>query len=259
MQDSESFHGWQSLGAALRGVFADRWWWLKIAVGGGLMLTLVGIIFPQGLLIEHIDNTKRGFRTPLPSWRQWTDKAVMGLLATVLDFVYFLFPAMGISVILFCGVVPLLLKSAPTATSVIVVGTLLALFLFSFLSSVSPISKIRFAQEGDIEGSLGMVMVRRALNRQYRDLYVQARLVTLPVYIPALISSVGLWSVFNSSTPSLLLFTAMGWITACCLFWAWIIVEQVYSDAASIAADREIDARLAERKRQLQLEQSRRD
>ena len=70
MSDSATFNAWQSLKLALRAVFADRLWWLKIAIGGGWMVTLLGIIMPQGFLIEYLDNIKRGYRTPLPMWRQ---------------------------------------------------------------------------------------------------------------------------------------------------------------------------------------------
>jgi len=34
-----------------------------------------------------------------------------------------------------------------------------------------------------------------------------------------------------------------------CLFWAWLIVAQVYFEADQIVADREIEQRLADRKR----------
>lgn len=251
MSDSATFNAWQSLKLALRAVFADRLWWLKIAIGGGWMVTLLGIIMPQGFLIEYLDNIKRGYRTPLPMWRQWSDKAVMGLLATVIDFVYFLFPVLGLGVLLFCVVVPLLLQASTTATSVIVITVLMIAFLISFLSSVSPISKIRFSSEGDIEGSLGMVMMRRALNPLYRGIYRQARIATIPLYIPALIAGSGLWWVITHSNASMLLLLLTGWLTGCCLFWAWLVVGQVYHDAAAIVQDREIDARLAERKRNL--------
>lgn len=253
MAEPTPFNAWRALREGLRTVFADRSWPLKIGAGGALMLTLIGLIFPQGFLIEHLENSRRGFRTPMPLWHQWLDKAVMGLLAVVFDFVYFLLPIIVTLVLLFCAIFPLLFNAdSSSRLSVVVMVVVLGLVLgLSFLLSLSPLAKVSFSKDGEIEQNIGGRLVRRALDPLNRGLYAQARLATLPLYLPALLLGGGLFELINRLSTPIWLVLLVAWLTACALFWAWAVVGQVYLAAAQIAEDREIDQRLAARRQSL--------
>lgn len=253
MAEPTPFNAGVALREGLRAVLADRSWPLKIGAGGALMLTLVGIIFPQGFLIEHLENSRRGFRTPMPLWHQWLDKAVMGLLAVVFDFVYFVLPIFVTVVLLFCAIFPLLFnENSSSSLSVIVMVVVLGLVLgLSFALSLSPLSKVSFSKDGEIEQNIGARLVRRALDPLNRSLYIQARLVTLPLYIPALLLGGGLFELINRPASPIWLVLLVAWLMTSALFWAWAVVGQVYLAAVQVAEDREIDQRLASRRQAL--------
>jgi hypothetical protein len=252
MAEPTPFNAWQALIQGLGAVFADRRWPLKVGIGGALMLTIVGIIFPQGFLIEHLENSRRGFRTPLPLWHQWMDKAVMGLLAVVFDFVYFLLPIIVTLVLLFCAIFPLLFDADSSGRSAVVMVVALALVLgLSFSLSFSPLAKVGFSKEGEIDQNIGGRLVRRALDPLNRGLYRQARLATLPLYLPALLLGGGLFELISRPGSSVWLVLLVAWLSACTLFWAWLVVNQVYLGAVQIAEDRDIDRRLAARRQSL--------
>ena len=70
-----------NLRTALQTIHRDPEWWRKILIGGALMLTLVGYPWGAGLVVESLDFTRKGFPTPLPPWRAWGDRYVIGLFA----------------------------------------------------------------------------------------------------------------------------------------------------------------------------------
>lgn len=43
-------------------IHADPHWWRKILIGGALSLTLIGGLFSAGLVVEQMDNARRGSR-----------------------------------------------------------------------------------------------------------------------------------------------------------------------------------------------------
>ncbi|KPL86666.1 DUF4013 domain-containing protein [Herpetosiphon geysericola] len=249
MAAEEQFQPLRALQTALRTVWSDRLWLPKVALGGLFGSTIIGVIWPQGLVIEHLDNSSRGYRLPLPAWRQFGDKAVMGLLATVMDFVYFVFPQLVAAVFLFCAIVPFIVgdnNTIATSLTFIILGTL---FGVSFLGSFSPVSKLLFARDGAVEKALGRASLRRALGNNGRWVYLQARLVTLPIYLPALGAGWWFWQLTHIPAVAVWWLLAALWLLMSCLFWAWLVVAQVYFEADQIVADREIEQRLAERKR----------
>ncbi len=249
MAAEQQFQPLRALQTAIRIIWSDRLWLPKIAIGGLLGSTIFGVIWPQGLVIEHIDNSSRGYRLPLPAWRQFGDKAVMGLLATVMDFVYFVFPQLVAATLLFCAVLPFIVGENNTIATSLTLAIFGTLFGISFLSSFSPVSKLFFARDGAVEKALGRASIRRALGRNGRWLYAGARLVTLPVYIPALGAAWWLWQLTQVPGVAVWWILAALWLLMSSLFWAWLVVAQVYFEADQIVADREIEQRLAERKR----------
>ena len=81
-----------SLRAAIANIHNDRLWWRKILIGGALMLTIVGYPLAEGLVVENLDNARKGFPTPLPPWREWFTRYITGLFALLIDFVFFFLP-----------------------------------------------------------------------------------------------------------------------------------------------------------------------
>lgn len=258
MSGRDEFNGRAALADGVRTVFADRAWPLKVGVGGLLLLTLIGVILPQGFLVEHLDNSRRGFRTPMPMWRQWGDKAVMGLLTTVIDFVYFALPFIVGSLLLFCVGMGVIFNQREGGTWAFLALPLAAgaCTLVSFALSLSPLAKASFSKDGDVEHSLGGRALRRATDPLTRRLYFQARLASLPAYIPAAASGTLFAYLAAQSGGSVVILIGAGWLLGCSLFWAWLVVGQVYLPATELAEDRIIDARLAARRAALQNDQS---
>jgi hypothetical protein len=250
MAQTASFNAYQTLRQAITTIFSDRRWPIKIAVGGAFMLTIIGMVLPQGFLIEHLDNSRRGFRTPMPAWRQWSDKAVMGMLAVMFDFVYFLLPIIAAMMALFCAIIPLLFRESASSvwTTRLIVAVLITIIMLSFSFSFSPVAKIYFAKDGDVEQNVGPKMLSRVRNPLTRGLYRRARLASLPVYLPAQIRAAGLFLLFQQSASNVWLTLGVAWLTASLFFLAWLITGQIYLAAVEIAEDIEIDARLAARR-----------
>ena len=78
------------------------------------MLTLVGYPWAAGLVVESLDNTRKGFPTPLPPWRDWFNRYIIGLFAALIDFIYFLLPLLAAGLLLFCIAVFFLIGSSTT-------------------------------------------------------------------------------------------------------------------------------------------------
>ncbi len=246
----DGFAAWATLRESLQTVLADRRWPLKVALGGLFMLTGLGIILPQGFMIEHLDNSRRGFRTPMPIWRQFGDKSIMGLLALVFDFAYFVLPLLAATMLLFCAVFPLVLNSSATSSLGVWLVTSLMVCIWgaAFSLSLSPLAKVHFAKDGDMQAFLSLRGIRHVWGALNRRIYLQARIVTLPLYLPALSFGLGLNVQLRATPVSALWLLVWAWGLACSLFWAWLVVSQVYLRVAQVAEDREIDARLAARR-----------
>src|SRR5690242_19812559 len=101
----------KQLWSALRIVHADRDWWRKVLIGGAIWLTVIGWPIVEGYQLESIDNSQRGFPTPLPLWRAFRDKAVVVIFALLIDFFYFVFPLMLDSAVLFCAALAVTLSN----------------------------------------------------------------------------------------------------------------------------------------------------
>ena len=63
---------------ALQTIHADKRWWHAIGLGGLFSLTLFGHPLAAGLVVEHMDNTRKGYASPLPPFYDWTTRWLMG-------------------------------------------------------------------------------------------------------------------------------------------------------------------------------------
>jgi hypothetical protein len=232
-----------SLKTALSIIHRDRQWWLKILIGGGLWLTLVGYPIVEGYQIESIENTSNGYPTPLPRWNEPGTKAVQGLFVFVIDFFFFLFPVLFGGLLLMCSALGLSLAGI-AEEGLQIFGTSLLVLLLGWLAgvwltSISPIGKRLYISEGQPGPALSTKPLKLALEREARAVYFQARLQSVPVYlVPAALLVATFQSIEWSGWLSLLLM----WLSLSALLYARLVVIQLYDAAAREIQRRRFEA-----------------
>lgn len=175
-----------SLRNALATIHRDRGWWHKMLVGGLLTLTGIGAIAVEGYQLESLDNTRNGFPTPLPLWRDWSLKFIQGIFGFVIDFFFFVFPVMLGGMLLGCSAIAQALLSSTALIqplSLIVSSAVLLWLAAMWLLGVSPIAKQLYANEGLPREALSGKPIRMALTAPGRSVYFRARLQSVPVYL----------------------------------------------------------------------------
>jgi hypothetical protein len=219
-----------TLRSALSTIHRDPHWWRTILIGGALMATVVGYPWVAGLEIESLENTRKGFPTPLPRWSDWANRYVIGLLAVLIDIVFFVLPVFGFSLLFLCGG-SILTISGLGGTGWLVPAGLAVLLLYQlamFAIGVAPVGRLIYAEAGNIEDALSARPLREARRPAARALYRQARIQSLPAYLPALLLFVASWL---AAWPLALLLL---WLGLSALCYAHMVVVQLY-----VAADAE--------------------
>jgi hypothetical protein len=225
-----------SLRTALANIHNDRLWWRKVLIGGALMLTVVGYPWAAGLVIESLDNTRKGYPTPLPPWRDWFNRYIIGLFAALIDFIYFVLPLLAAGLLLFCIAVFLLISGSATISLAPFVALALIYELTIFAIGVAPVGRLIYVEEGAAEDALSAQPLRAALRPGARGAYTSARLRSLPAYVPALLLMIAVWGAIQSGLPgawaiALLLL----WLAASAVLYAHLVVAQLYAMAERIA------------------------
>src|SRR3954447_23623829 len=139
-----------NLRSALSTIHRDPHWWRTVLIGGALMATVVGYPWVAGLEIQSLENTRKGFAAPLPHWHDWGNRYVIGLLAMLIDIMFFVLPVFGVGLLFLCGSGILAISGIARATWLVPIG-LTALLLYPlvvFALSISPVSRLIYAQEG---------------------------------------------------------------------------------------------------------------
>ena len=218
-----------NLRSALANIHRDPHWWRTVLIGGALMTTVVGYPWVAGFEIESLENTRNGFPTPLPRWSDWANRYVIGLLAALIDIVFFVLPVFGLGLLFLCGVAMLALNGAAGTSWLAPVGlaTLLLYQLTMFVIGVAPVGRLIYAQAGNIEDALSARPLREALRPAARAIYRRARLQSLPAYLPALLLFAMTWLV--AWPLSLLLI----WLCLSALCYAHLAVVQLYVAAGA--------------------------
>jgi hypothetical protein len=216
-----------SLRAALANIHNDRRWWQKVLIGGALQLTVVGYPWVAGLVIESLDNIRKGYPTPLPPWHDWSARYITGIFAALIDFVFFLLPLLISAVLLFCVAVGWLS----------IVGVALLLYeLAMFAIGVAPVARLLYVEQGYAEEALSMLPLRAALRPGARRVYAQARLHSLPAYLPALLLLVLAWLAARSGISGAgLAVLLLLWLAASAQLYAHLVVVQLYGAAERVA------------------------
>ena len=216
------------LGAALRTIHADRGWWAKVLVGGALWLTVLGWPIVEGHQIESLDNSQRGYPTPLPRWSELGNKALIGVFALVIDFFYFVFPILVGGVILFCGTLGASLAASDSIARIIAIGTVGTMVLYIamvWLLGASPLAKQRYASDGDIQAALNGGLPGEILRSTGRGVYLRARMLSAPPYLIGIaLAGLALWLVDRTAMGALVVL----WVALSALVYARLVTIQLY-------------------------------
>src|SRR6185436_9442026 len=178
-----------NLRSALSTIHRDPHWWRTMLIGGALTATVVGYPWVAGFEIESLDNTRKGFPTPLPRWSDWANRYVFGLLAVLIDLMFFVLPVFGFGLLFLCGG-GILAISGVGWMRWLAPASLAALLLYQlaiFALGVAPIGRLIYAQDGEIEAALSLRPLREARRPAARAIYWRARLLSLPAYLPVLL------------------------------------------------------------------------
>jgi len=215
------------LRSALSIIHRDPHWWRTVLIGGALMATVVGYPWVAGLEIQSLDNTRKGFATPLPRWHDWANRYVIGLLAVLIDIMFFVLPVFGFGVLFLCGWGILAISGIEGMRWLVPVGLMVLLLypLVVFALGIAPVGRLIYAEAGNIEDALSARPLREVRQPAARAIYRQARLQSLPAYLPALLlfaaSRLAAWPL------ALLLL----WLALSALCYAHLVVVQLYAAA----------------------------
>jgi hypothetical protein len=224
-----------SLRAALANIHNDRLWWRKVLIGGALTLTVIGYPWAAGLVVESLDNARKGFPTPLPPWREWFNRYIIGLFAMLIDFIYFVLPLLAAGLLLFCIAVLFVIRGGAAGWLAPFVGLALLYELAMFAIGVAPVGRLVYVEEGMAEDALSARPLRAALRPGARGLYVRARLRSLPAYAPALLLAAAAWGAARSGFPGVwAVALLLLWLTASAVLYAHLVVAQLYAMAERI-------------------------
>jgi hypothetical protein len=218
-----------NLRTALANIHRDPFWWRKILIGGALMLTIVGYPWAAGLVMESLDNTRKGFPTPLPPWREWSLRYIIGLFAVLIDILFFGLPIFVAGLVLLC-VATLAIsagQNGPPWLAALAVGGLALYELLVFAASISPVGRLLYVDVGRSEDALGMRTVRAALAPRARRIYGRARLLSLPAYLPFALFALASWLIGGPVRVVLI------WLALSALLYAHLVVVQLYAAAES--------------------------
>lgn len=231
------YHSEQS-SSAWGTIHADPAWWKKVLIGGALLLTFVAWPVVEGFQLESIENTQRGYPTPLPRWNDIGGKIVVGLFALVLDFFFFMFPLLITGIILFCSTLIIGLSTGGMTSTII--ASVIAIIAGGYLLGVwllgaSPIAKLRYVKDGNLEQTISGSFIRDLARRPLRNTYFRARLRSLPFYFVACTLLIAAGMIGSRNTYAGLF---AGWLGASALFYARLVTIQLY-DVATKAWERQ--------------------
>jgi hypothetical protein len=209
---------------ALAIIHRDPHWWRTVLIGGALTATVVGYPWVTGFEIESLENTRKGFPTPLPRWSDWANRYVIGLLAVLIDIVFFVLPVFGFGLLFLCGGGILAISGVGWTSWLVPAGlaTLLLYQLTMFALGVAPVGRLIYAEAGNIEDALSARPLRETRRSAARTIYGRARLQSLPAYLPALLLLAVGWLVPWPLTLLLI------WLALSALCYAHLVVVQLY-------------------------------
>ena len=244
------------LRTALSNIHRDPTWWRSVLIGGACMLSIVGWPMAGGLVVENMENSTKGYPTPLPPWVDLGTRYIIGLFALMIDFVLFVLPLFFGGSILICAMVATLIgvgggDRAADLFRMIAFGILIVVGLFElfiFLLGASPVARLTYVEDGRIEEAIGGRPVQQILRSPSRVVYVRARLASLPAYLPLVALALITWGVTMLSFPGqILVIIALIWLMLSALFYAHLAIGQIYVMADQEIQRAEMNAMMAQR------------
>jgi hypothetical protein len=241
------------LRAALANVHADPTWWRTVLRHGALMLSLFGWPLASGLVTENLDNARQGYPTPLPPWVDLGTRYLIGLLSLMVDFVLFVLPAFVTGALFVCVILGTVFGAGAggerngvfAAVSTAMVVTLGGLELLIFLSGGAALGRLAYVDDGRIEEAMGAGPLRNALGGPDRGFYMRARLESLPAYVPfVLLALLIRWLVPQPFPGRVVVVALLAWLALSALFYAHLLVVQVYAIAEKEAQTAAMRARM---------------
>ena len=232
-----------SLRTALATIHRDREWWRKVLIGGLVALTGVGILFVEGYGIESTDNTRQGYPTPLPRWRDWSIKAIQGAFGLIIDFLYFVFPVLFGGLLWGCSAIAVTVFGGAGLLRFVafgVLGIVLGWLVVMWLLGVSPVAKQFYVNEGIPQDALSRKVFRTVFAAPARGLYLRARLHSAPLYV---VSLAILWGASYSQRWGTWLALLLLWLGLSALLYARLITIQLYQAATQQIERRRWEAR----------------
>jgi hypothetical protein len=233
-----------TLRGAAATVHRDDRWWAKCLGYGAAALSLVGLPLAAGFVMESLDNTRKGYPTPLPPWSDPTLRWLTGLFCLLVDFAFFVLPVLVGALVLICSSVALVaLSPGDSLWAGAALGLVFAVLggaaLCMFAAGAAPVGRLIFAREGRIEEAISAATLRYALAPARRGSFLRARLASLPAYLPALALGAGTAALMLRGFPGQGLAVALGaWLTLSALVYAHLVVVQLY-----VAAERDAERR----------------
>ncbi|GAB4433130.1 MAG: DUF4013 domain-containing protein [Chloroflexi bacterium OHK40] len=229
------------LRATIATVHRDPQWWLKCLGYGAAAATGLGLPLAAGFVMESLDNTRRGYPTPLPPWGDPWLRSLTGLFCLLIDFAFFVLPLLLGGMGVFCASIVLVIAS-PTGSATVnvalgVILTLVGLVIAAlFIAGASPAGRLIFAREGKIEDAISLAALRLTTSGPGRGAFLRARLASLPAYIPATAAAAVTFGLARTSFPGQMIAIAVGiWLTLAALVYAHLIVVQLYVAAERMA------------------------
>jgi hypothetical protein len=225
-----------TLRTALANIHRDPLWWRKTLLAGALALSLLGLPWAAGLVVESMDNARKGYPTPLPPPGNWANRSLIGFFSLLIDLVFFVMPLLLAGVLLGCLLLGLSVSNARGALPILgaLAGLLLGAYLLVvFALGVAPVGRLIYAEEGKPEAALGGLTLRVPLQPEARRIFGLARLRSLPAYLPALLLGALTWvSARSGASGAGWLSAALLWLTFSAVVYAHLVVAQLDAAAA---------------------------
>lgn len=233
-----------TLRAALGTLHRDPQWWLHCLGYGFAAATGVGLPLAAGFVMESLDNSRKGYPTPLPPWSDPVTRYLTGFFALLIDFAFFLLPLLIGGMLMLCASIALVVGAAGddrlVGGGLVWIGGAAAAFVLAmFLGSVAPVGRLRFADDGRIEEAISGAVWRWTTSPRGRGPFLRARLASLPAYLPALGSAAATLAIARLTFPGQAAAIAAGlWLTMAALVYAHLVVVQLY-----VAAEKDVRRR----------------
>jgi hypothetical protein len=216
---------------AIRVIHADKYWWRAVGIAGLCASTLVGYPIAAGFVVEHLDNTRKGYDRPLPPFVDWSTRWLLGFFAVLIEFVFYVIPAMVTGMVFFCfGLTLLMQQTTGQVQTLWVFAGIFATWCFGvFMSGVSPIGRLVYVDDSGPERCLSGFPLRESFRRGARSRYFAARIQSLPLYIIPLLLLVSIPTIIDAGgIVAWVVGPTVIWLFWCSIVYAHLVVMQIY-------------------------------